>query len=296
MKCSRCESGAITKSRGEFFCADCYTDFINRKIRAHLSFFRVNNDDPESIPIIVIPVNFHASSLALVDLLHKMRQGQIEKHHGMYGFNIKCVYIGEKRAWPWPSIPLEIIPLETFSEPLPNRSAEHDINNILIRKQILKYAKDTKGYTAFGYSMTRISELTLSETVKGRGAAIPSLVSPNLHSDKIVYPLRDIMANELVKYCEMHGLAEHIIPAEELPKVTKFQSIDEIVSCYFKDVQKNFPSVVSTVSKIASRLSQPPEPCGLCQGSDQDELCYACSSALEKSKLDEKNIINKYRL
>lgn len=313
MECTRCGKDSTISTRGEKFCEDCFVDFLNRKIRPQLTHFRVNGspDSKTVSPLIVVPINFRAASLALVDMLVNMRKLQMQKHKQMDGFRILCLYIGDLSddvSWPWPEVDFEQIELNVSSIEQPigidsdtlTRSSKQDLEKIMTRQMILAYAKKHEAFTAFAYSMTKLSEITLAETVKGRGANLPALVTPDLMLDKVVYPLRDITSSELEKYCKITGLNKYIIPDAPVPSVTKRQSIDEIVHLYFTKVQEEFPSVVSTVSKISSRLSQTGEECGLCQPryiGKSVKLCYACASIAKETEMKRKlDILDMYEL
>lgn len=254
-----------------------------------------------SIPKLLVPVSFGLGSLVLVDMLGELLARQRSNHGGRIGFTVQCVYIGDDlKEWPFgDDLPLTHIPKEkifsdTFKingQPLTNsqlqglsRSSIQDLESQLIGRLISDMAKN---YAAviMGYSMTRLSELVISETVKGRGAGIPGLVAPG-KGDRI-YPLREILDDELQKYAQLRNLSKYVRPEAPVPMVTKLQSIDELVHRYFVDVQKEFPAVVSTVAKTASKLSQDAEDCSIC-GNGQG-VCYACHVML-KSRDGEKSI------
>jgi len=254
-----------------------------------MSIFRVNGGLPGTKrPHLLVFVSYGASSLALVDLLLDMQAAQRQKNNGMTGFTFSCVHIADGRHidWPWPDVELREVPAPKLDVKLTSRSSQHDISAVLNRDLARQLAKDENSVAIMGYSMTKLSELTLAETVKGRGAAIPRLVAPDVVEDRMVYPLRDATLPELVEFVRLQQLLPHVVPDPPVPGITKLQSIDEITRHYFAAVQQDFPSVVSTVSKVASRLSQPAEPCGLCQQDDTPVLCYACRSSVGRESLD----------
>lgn len=298
--CSRCGNEPQVKTRGELFCNECYVSFLNIKFRKHLDIFRVNFM-ATSIPKLLVPVSFGLGSLALADMLGELLARQRANHAGRIGFTVQCVYIGDDPLeWPFgEDLPLIHIPkAQVFNkafkidgEPLSDtsvnglsRSSLQDLDSQLRGRLIADMAGKYRS-VIMGYSMTRLSELVISETVKGRGAGIPELTAPST-KDRI-YPLQDILDDELVKYMDIRGLSKYIRPAAPVPQVTKLQSIDELVHRYFVDVQKDFPAVVSTVAKTAAKLAQDPEDCSVC--GDGNGVCYGCKVML-KSRSGEKHV------
>lgn len=265
-------------------------------------------------PVVVVFVSYGVCSLALIDLLLDMQEAQKAKNNGMYGFEIHVAHIGKtpeevKHNWPWKHLEIHDYPLISIQElvdaPKLSRSSLQDMQSVLIRQTALALAHNSNATAIFGYSITRLSELTLAETIKGRGAGIPELVSPDLYEDHCVYPLKDVTLPEIKDFCRMRGIDKYAPKEPVPPGITKLQSIDEIVHQYFASVQENFPSVVSTVAKVASRLSQPPEACALCNKSITEDsnhshsvdLCYACSSALSTPRLNKPlDILKEYEL
>lgn len=294
MICARCSEPAVTKTRGEHFCVQCYTNFISRKFRAEMGVFRVGARRER--PHLLVFVSFGTSSLAMVDLLISTHAHQREKHNGMQGFDYTCVHIGDNSEFAWPfDVELKRLHAPHLRIQLPSRSSQHDIDSVLIRNLATSLARQQNSVAVLGYSMTKLSELTLAETVKGRGAAVPRLVSPDVVEDRTLYPLRDITVAELQEYARIRQLKP--LPEPPIPGITQRQSIDEITRLYFEQMQKDFPSVVSTVAKVAARLSQPAEPCGLCQQDGTLQLCYACQSSLAQHELDKKiDILSEYEL
>lgn len=246
-----------------------------------------------SVPKLLVPVSFGLGSLVLVDMLGELLLRQRTNHGGRIGFTVQCVYVGDDiMEWPFgDDLPLIHIPKEKiFSEafkidgqPLTDsqlrglsRSSIQDLEFQLRGRLISDIAKNYEA-VVMGYSMTRLSELVISETVKGRGAGIPDLVAPG-GRDRI-YPLREILDDELQKYAQLRNLQKYVRPDRPVPMVTKMQSIDELVHRYFVDVQKEFPAVVSTVAKTASKLAQDTEECSVC--GDGQGVCYACNVMLK---------------
>ena len=290
--CSRCGEPSQLKTRGELFCNDCFVSFLNIKFRKHLDIFRVNFM-AESLPKLLVPVSCGQASIALADMVRQLLEYQRTKHGNRVGFTAQCVYIGDDEPkWPFDDMELIRLPKTTALAHLVkingesfapdamrglSRSSQQDLDNQL-RGRILNALGSQFAATLMGYSMTRLSELVISETVKGRGAGIPDLVNPD-HGR--IYPLREITNTELAKYLDIRGLTDYVVPDTPPPAVTKLQSIDELVHSYFEGVQRDFPAVVSTVAKTASKLAQLPESCSLSGDANGTELCYACAVMLK---------------
>lgn len=281
------------RTRGETFCAACYRDFVARKTRPQLTQLRVSGvPGSTEPPLVVAGVAYTPAALALVCVLADLRDAQIQKH-GAAGFRLVCVHVEDAEplsapAWPFPDVDLENLSLEARAgaadeqDPAPgvpalDRSTAHDVRAIRVRRRVLAYARSHDAFVAYAFTTTRLAELTLAETVKGRGAAVPELVAPSKES-RVLYPLRDLNDEEARHFCDMNGLTPYVRAQELPPRVTTRQSIDEIVHEYFGSVQQEFPGVVATVAKVASRLANPREPCSLCADAPAARsLCYACS-------------------
>lgn len=312
--CSRCDEPSTTRTRGENFCEACYIEFLRKKVRAVMSSFRIVKSDDSKPPKIHIYLSFGLSSLALLSLLDDMQEIRKKKYNGMIGFDLECIHFSSEPPprpleWPWKNIKLTILKeppmVDDINDTKLSRSSIHDLREIMIRRAAIGNSISSGAIAAFGYTMTKLSELTIAQTVKGRGSSIPTLVSPDISRDHLVYPLKEITVREVREYCRIRGLEKYTKEEAAVPGITKLQSVDEIVTQYFAEVQENFPSVVSTVSKVASRLSQNPEPCSLChpqQGqktSPSEFLCYACHSSLGKAKLSQSltlKVIQEYEL
>lgn len=314
MICARCGNEAKTATRGEHYCNDCFVDFLAKKIRPQLTFFRVNGRPEERIvpPLLVVAFEYTVPCLALVCMLDEMRKAQELKHGGMAGFRLQCVVHTDHKelpSWPFPHIDVHTIsrrPKLELNEVLnanldESRSSKHDLDAILAREAVLAYTRSCgDAYTAFPYSMTELAEIALAETVKGRGGSVAGLVCPDLQTQKLVYPLREISSSELETFCLIKNLDQHVIAPQPVPKVTKQRSIDEIVHEYFIDVERGFPAVVATVSRVASRLQGSRELCGLCNAENEAStavLCRACAGIVRAPALQKKlDVVDLYEL
>lgn len=289
--CSRCKEAVPTiETRKESFCEPCFLEFVSLKARRPLERFRVNWKS-DHVPKVLVPVDFSTNSLVLVHLLEDLLRFQREKNMDKVGFEMVCAYIGDdKPEWPFKS---KIIYLSkdklfnTFTVDGHNlkddrslsRTSRQDLESKLRHKLHQEIAaKESLECILYDYSMTYLSELVLAETVKGRGSLIPQLLKPN---ETIAYPLRDILDTELTIYADACDLSKYAAPLPAVPRVSKLQSIDELIHKYFVDVQKEYRAVVATVTRTASKFDQEPEPCFLCEtSSDVEKLCYGCKAML----------------
>lgn len=159
------------------------------------------------------------------------------------------------------------------------RTSQQDLLEILRRQLILGYAKRESFNTIiWGYSTTRLAEMVLSLTTKGRGQDIPVLIdNEEVIIDNVVniYPLKDLMSSEIVLYNNLQQLSELVVePVAKIPATTKLQSINELVQQYFSSIEDNFPSIASTVVRTAEKLGIKP--------SDSKTQCLICASTVAK--------------
>lgn len=279
--CSRCrQQRSSLRTRGENFCETCFIDFLGQKFYRAMEPLRGHPS-----PLVVIPVSFGIASTSLVDLTERLLQFQREKLNSHRSIRVVCVHIGERRHWPF-NLEVEFIPeAEAFegldewsqSDSHLTRSSRQDLRSQVLRQALVKFASSRNASAVlYSFSTTTMSQFVLTETIKGRGQQIPAIISSE---NTVKYPLREITQPELEKYVQVRRLR----PAEDtvkIPQVTKLQSIDEIVGAYFTKTQQEFPAVVSTVSKVADKLSQDPEPCSLCRQDPGNTYCYACRITL----------------
>lgn len=284
--CSRCKSDVadnLVKTRGESFCSDCFVEFISIKFRRQMERYRVNTLQ-SMLPKLLVAISFGKSSIFLVDQLERLLEWQRQKHGGRVGFEIECICIGEQPPkWLFGS-PISYISRPNLKCEKLSRTAKQDLEAQVLQRKLRGLLR-ARGAAAmlFGYSLTRLSELIISETVKGRGANIPALLHP---SERFVYPLREIYAQEVEEYIRIRGLQDCVVPEQPIPPATKRQSIDELVRLYLTQVNCQLPSVVSAIAKTGNRLAQRPEPCFLCGTSGNKELCAGCRGNLRDLELD----------
>ncbi|KAK0670622.1 hypothetical protein QBC41DRAFT_387928 [Cercophora samala] len=190
----------------------------------------------------------------------------------------------------WPSLssslslpsPPTTLPTLLSSLP-PSQASQSDITNLLTRHLLLSLTLSTSSQALLlGHSTTAIAELTLSQTAKGRGFSLPWTINdgplslPNQHPVLVFHPLRDILRKELVEFTKLTSPPlSGLIPddSEKNPGAQvlnhKDLSIEEVMTRYFADVEKNYPSVVANVARTSARLvrmldGEDKKGCGLC--------------------------------
>ncbi|ANB15269.1 Ncs2p [Sugiyamaella lignohabitans] len=140
---------------------------------------------------------------------------------------------------------------------LVKRTPQQDMLNIIRLKIIEKVARDLNCTTIiWGHSMTRLAELVISLTAKGRGNTISDILFSEQSEPRILYPLNEVLGSEVADYIQVQSLDQFVLSSlSRRPATTKLQSIDELVNQYFVSVEQGFPSVVSTVVKTAAKLA-----------------------------------------
>ncbi|KAM0334037.1 hypothetical protein ACHAQA_001057 [Verticillium albo-atrum] len=193
--------------------------------------------------------------------------------------------------------------LQRLLESLPSVTSRVDVLRLLLRHLLFSVAAQ-KGCSALmlGYNTTALAELTLSETAKGRGYAIPWLVSDGVFpltsfaslqgrtEDEagsapqkqwefpVYYPLRDVLRKEIVTYmgtaeASMTGLtADPALGTSGNVVSHKELSIEDVVVRHFAEVEEKYPNVIANVVRTTGKLTKPAgrDACGMC-GMTRDE-------------------------
>ncbi|KAL5877726.1 Cytoplasmic tRNA 2-thiolation protein 2 [Pyricularia oryzae] len=172
---------------------------------------------------------------------------------------------------------------------LPSATSAADLTRLFVRHVLMAEAvREACCALLLGNSTTSLAALTLSETAKGRAFSLPWLINDGAHSitdysvgperaeetgshKMLVYFLvRELYRNELTTYTELAGMDTSLIIEDTSaanPIIShKHQTIDDVMTRYFREVEENFPSVVANVVRTTAKLSrdEPSERCGLC--------------------------------
>jgi len=114
------------------------------------------------------------------------------------------------------------------------------------------------------YSMSELAISTLSYTVGGSGERIGAVIGSktreeNSNTFDFLYPLRDVLQYEIEKYTDLCGTSGFVNENKgNALKSVRSKSMNELIGGYFGSIQGEYPEAVSTVVKIASKLSGPP--------------------------------------
>lgn len=167
--------------------------------------------------------------------------------------------------------------LERLISSVPSATSRADVVQILKSKLIASFAKRVNSEAiVWGDSTTRLAEKTLAETAKGRGFALPWLISDGLLPSGITYyyPLRDLLKKELAAYSRFAEPPLTPLIVQQAPISTivsaKHSTIDDLMKTYFEGVEQNYPSIVANVVRTTSKLQAPDSKdvgdfsCGLC--------------------------------
>jgi len=161
------------------------------------------------------------------------------------------------------------------------------LNNL--RLVLLNYMAKKNSYPVLclGDSSTKAAIDVISYTCKGRGSSIPLDVgneSVLIDGVVMIKPGKTLLRQEFIQYNKYLNLES--IPDKELDDISK--SIDLISESFISDLQKNFPSTVTTVVSTANKLSMDNENykeynCSLCLCPirKDSEKWYASKSILE---------------
>ncbi|KAI5811037.1 hypothetical protein DFH27DRAFT_5948 [Peziza echinospora] len=160
--------------------------------------------------------------------------------------------------------------LEQLVKSFRTPTSSADLLSILLHRFIITLALHHGCKTIlFGHSTTRLAEITLAETSKGRGGSLPWMTNDgpvpfppsaqNVAVD-LLYPMRDILRKELSTYVRhTEALLDLELPAEitSAPVSAKSQSIDAVVKQYFESLEDSFPGIVANVVKTVGKLNMP---------------------------------------
>ncbi|CAN6640497.1 cytoplasmic tRNA 2-thiolation protein 2 [Trichomonascus vanleenenianus] len=304
--CKRCKEPAILVSRGESFCRACFIRFVQYRQRKQMEQFKVDYKTPNpEDQHILLALSLGPSSLALLDMAIDTIRLMRQQHRGRQGFYLHGLHIDEcpdpeesdakeliaALGETYPECEFACLPL-TAAKSLASeaveigqggsrgesvfallnkmtRTSRQDASELLKKQLIESFGKQKGCQTViYGHSQTRLAELIISHTAKGRGAAVPRDINQTLENGYI-YPLRDLLRSEISIYNGLKEVTRFVSQYKpRVPATTKLQSIDELVNQYFVSVEEGFPSVVSTVVRTAGKLDDSRAPvvasCSVC--------------------------------
>lgn len=187
-------------------------------------------------------------------------------------------------------------------EALPSVTSRVDILRLLVRHLLLSVAlKDECHALLLGCTTTALAELTLAETAKGRGFAVPWQVNDGpvpvttfarsgehakdgqtAHETQkttfpVYYLLRDVFKREAITYTGLvqppiRDMIQDAGPSSSTIVSHKELSIEDVMARYFEEVEESYPSVVANVVRTSGKLTRvnDGDACAVC-GMDADE-------------------------
>lgn len=189
--------------------------------------------------------------------------------------------------------------LDAFRASLSTATAKDDIDNHLLVRLIVAFAKDNdcEG-VVWGDSDSRLAAKTLANVAKGRGASLTWQVCDGVSPWELdfCFPLRELYKSELELYVnQIPELSSIIIPdlrAQEIAS-NRNMSIDGLMDQYIRTQGEKYrgimANVVRTVNKLQPMINADNSArCSLCaaplqradSSGESDEstfsMCYAC--------------------
>jgi cytoplasmic tRNA 2-thiolation protein 2 len=353
--CKRCGVlEAVLSVRNEPLCGDCFGRYINTKVVKRMEAFRTRHAAEGEERELLLPLSLGASSVSLLHVLDRHLQGQRDRT-GRTGFSLQLLFVGgpdcpvstqvkrlelvRKRYPQYDFNTLELSDVFRFSTSsidrtsdqaitqnrldellaaIPSATSRADVISILRTRLIVRFAKanNCEG-VLWGSSTTKLAEIVLAETAKGRGFSLPWQVTDGLSPFGVpfFFPARDVLKKELIAHAEIDDtglkdlMEDTAFSLTEAPPSSKNTAIDILMKQYFESVEEHYPSIVSNVVRTSGKLEAPKwddaRRCKLCQypvddallgmkgwGGDQqlhqeiDEcevgLCYGCARSLPK--------------
>ncbi|XP_054279048.1 cytoplasmic tRNA 2-thiolation protein 2-B [Macrosteles quadrilineatus] len=175
---------------------------------------------------------------------------------------------------------------------LPENTSKIDMLNKLrsnLLAQIARLLGCNKIFTA--ETANDLAVKLITNVSLGRGAQLPYDVgfSDDRYAEvKVIRPMRDLSKKELVFYNVFHDLIPAHVPSL-LTKAEPHSSIHRLTESFLTDLQDGFPSTLSTVFRVADKLTTNPEDkiiCPLCQAPvDTDKVPSSSLSATQFSRI-----------
>jgi len=179
-----------------------------------------------------------------------------------------------------------------------------DLQRIILRRLLAAMAKRSQCESIlWGHSDSQMAAQTLADVAKGRGGSVPFTISdgPSPSGLNFNHPVRDLFKSELELYADV--LPEPLSPLaledgspQQVPRVIRNMSIDDLLRHYIDTQAAKYPSVMANVVRTASKLENSSTPaqsphCAIClipqprhlsgAGSPVSSLCYGCARMKE---------------
>lgn len=175
-----------------------------------------------------------------------------------------------------------------------------DLTELLLKRILVSIAKQQNcDRILWGHSDSRLAAHALSEVAKGRGAAVPDVLTDGGSSDGLAshHPIRDLFLSELELYASILSPPLETLPSSTVdePVISiRNTSIDSLLNKYITSQGEKYPSIMANVVRTASKLQVPAKNdhtaiCPVCQcvleEQNEDEICYGCRRMKQDIKI-----------
>lgn len=308
--CVKCKTEKAEIFIKAALCSNCFQTAIQTRIRTNIG--------KAQLPMgarMLIAFSGGPSSVALLYAMHHMLQGVKNNANFMHErfASVTVCHVDQSAVLKhaedsigsirsimdaYPDYELDIVGLESaiamdsqgttlkeWFDKLQTPDAKIDALQSLTIQTLLVHARRLQCHAImFGDNSSEIAIRVLSQTSKGRGIAIPTLVSDSSwHQDVFVCrPLRDTLRQEIDAFNSLSGIKSVDLPclSETLPAKS---SIERITRDFLKGLQTDFPFTACTVSRTACKINTDLDSkrvCPICQGPTDIQpygVCRGCT-------------------
>lgn len=300
VKCRSAEARAFGRQR-EPLCKDCLCESVQSKFRT--AFKTKGAIQPNDKVLLEADGSVESqSALNLLLLFHNPDRTRLSR--GKTQFSLEILYLSNPASEDTPKIDgvvqellsrhggssgdvklirksLDEIKVDQFEGSL-DSTAIQDLEKFHRRNAVLEYAQNANCNVLVDcQTATSIAQTVISQSCKGNGLSISSGASlfddrfQQKYGVRIVRPLREITTSELTLYCRFSQIETYTPPLKES------KTLDSLVEQFVHTLHDTFPSGVSSILSMASKLRPVdwrtgPAPSGS-QKEDQERLCKLCS-------------------
>lgn len=203
---------------------------------------------------------------ALNDLYHdKLKYRVVDINSFLLGTTIRRLSIDKKFNPLVANISDENYTLEDIIRLIPDKSSLQDFLDIIYTDIITRQAGEMEcGTIIYGHSMTKLSSVSLSHIIKGRGSNINDKINDTtINGIHIKHPMRELFDNELEYYTKITTLDKLVLPLYQqanqlLSTINKNLTVNQLTDKYLQQIEVNgYSSTIPTVVKISEKLVAP---------------------------------------
>ncbi|CAF1175407.1 unnamed protein product [Rotaria magnacalcarata] len=307
-KCMSCDQDACVIVRiADPMCRKCFEEFFIHKFRSTISKSNIFERGER----VLLAYSGGPSSTAL---LHLIVDGLSVNARRRLQFQAQVAFIDESSLYPDSNdvrekvidliknqlnYPLHIVSIDEnldneshFKDLLFQKTTSMTAREELIRRRRLKLLFDiakrencTKLIT--GDNCTKLAAQILSDMAQGKGAHVAlecNFTDTRNDSVTIVRPFREIMSKEIAMYNRLNSF-ESLQNADIATMSGPQSSIFKLTETLVSDLQRQFPSTVSTIFRTSDKLEKTikPDRCDLC--------CYPLDLEEDQSLLSDQDRI-----